>query len=72
MNRSGLGLAFRLLGLGWYIAGSIILGTGSGLWLDRRLGTLPLFTLLGVVTGGVVALYGVYRLVSPLMKDEDH
>ena len=30
MSRHGLVLAFRLLGLGWYIALSIILGTGAG------------------------------------------
>ena len=71
MSKSGLPLALRLLGLGWYIAGSIILGTGGGLWLDRQLGTLPLFTLLGVLGGSVVAFYGVYRLVSPLMKNEN-
>ncbi len=70
MDRRWPSLALRLLGLGWYIAMSIVLGTGGGLWLDRRLETLPLFTLVGIVVGSVVAFYGVYRMVAPLMNGE--
>ena len=68
MSKQSFTLALRLMGLGWYIATSIILGTAGGLWLDRRLGTLPLFTLLGVIAGSGVAFYGVYRMVAPLMN----
>ena len=71
MNRRGLVLAMRLLGLGWYIAASIVLGVGGGLLLDRWLGTVPLFTLLGVLAGSVVAFYGMYRMVLPLMGWND-
>ncbi len=67
MSRRGLVLAMRLLGLGWYIAASIVLGIGGGLLLDGWLGTVPLFTLLGVLLGSVVAFYGMYRMVLPLM-----
>jgi F0F1-type ATP synthase assembly protein I len=68
MNRRGLVLAMRLLGLGWYIAASIVLGVGSGLLLDGWLGTVPLFTLLGVLVGSVVGFYGMYRMVLPLTR----
>jgi F0F1-type ATP synthase assembly protein I len=68
MNRRGLVLAMRLLGLGWYIAASIVLGVGSGLLLDGWLGTVPLFTLLGVLGGSVVGFYGMYRMVLPLTR----
>ena len=71
MSRRGLTPALRLLGLGWYVALSIILGMVGGLWLDRRLGTLPLFTLVGVVVGSAVAFYGVYRLVAPLLSGDN-
>lgn len=71
MNRRGLVLAMRLLGLGWYIAASIILGVGGGLLLDGWLGTVPLFTLLGVLLGSVVGFYGMYRMVSPLTRGND-
>ncbi len=68
MNRRGFVIAMRLLGLGWYVAIAIILGIVGGLWLDDRMGTLPLFTLLGVLLGSVAAFYGLYRMVEPLFN----
>ena len=70
MARSGFGLALRLLGMGWYIALCIVLGVGGGLWLDRRLNVLPLFTLVGVVLGSALAFYGVYKMVAPLLGED--
>ena len=70
MDKSGFGLAFRLLGLGWYVALCIVLGVYGGLWLDGRLDARPLFTLIGVVLGSVLAFYGVYKLVQPLMGED--
>ena len=67
--RSGLGLAMRLLGLGWYVTLSIVLGVGGGLWLDGRLDVRPLFTLLGLALGLAVAIYGTYKLVQPLLNN---
>ena len=67
--RSGFGLAMRLLGLGWYVALSIVLGVGGGLWLDGKLDVRPLFTLLGLALGLVVAIYGAYKLVQPLLSN---
>ena len=64
------GLALRLAGIGWYIALCIILGGGGGVWLDRRLETLPIFTLLGVVLGSVLAFFGVYKMVLPLLGED--
>ena len=55
MNRRGFIIAVRLLGLGWYVAIAIVLGIAGGIWLDNRMGTLPLFTLLGVLLGTVAA-----------------
>lgn len=70
MGRSGFGLALRLLGVGWYIALCIVLGVGGGLWLDRRLNVLPLFTLVGAVLGSALAFYGVYKMVAPLLGED--
>lgn len=71
MDTSRLGLALRLLGLGWYIALCIVLGVGGGVWLDRQLDMLPLFTLLGTFLGSGLAFYGVYKMVVPLLgRDE--
>ncbi len=65
-------LALRLTGLGWYVALCIVLGILGGLWLDRKLGVLPLFTLLGLVIGSAVAFFGVYRTVAPLTRGGDN
>lgn len=71
MNRRGFVIAVRLLGLGWYVAIAIILGIAGGIWLDNRMGTLPLFTLLGVLLGSVAAFYGLYRMVEPLFNVDE-
>ena len=71
MDTSGLGLALRLLGLGWYIALCIILGAAGGVWLDQELDVLPLFTLLGVFLGSVLAFYGVYKMIVPLLGGDE-
>ena len=70
--RSGLGLVMRLLGLGWYVALCIVLGVASGLWVDGKLDVRPLFTLLGMGLGLVVAIYGAYKLVQPLLRNFNH
>lgn len=67
-------LALRLTGLGWYVAICIVLGVVGGVWLDKLIGTTPLFILLGTVLGSVVAFWGLYRMVAPIMygsKDRD-
>ena len=65
-------MALRLTGLGWYVAVCIVLSILGGLWLDRRLGVLPLFTLLGAVVGSAAAFFGVYRTVAPLAGGRDN
>ena len=57
--------ALRLVGVGWFIGISILLGVLGGLWLDSKLGTKPLFVIAGLVFGLVVAFYGVYRMILP-------
>lgn len=70
MGSRKLLLVTRLVGLGWYIAFCIILGVGGGIWLDNRLNTSPLFILLGVLLGSVLAFYGVYRMVVPFLTGD--
>jgi F0F1-type ATP synthase assembly protein I len=54
--------AAQFTGLGWYIALAIVAPTLGGVWLDRRVGTTPLFLLLGVLLGVALAFYGTYRM----------
>ena len=70
MNKGKLVTAMQLVGVGWYVATSIILGLLGGLWLDGKLGTLPVFTLVGVILGTVAAFYGVYKMMVLLLKQD--
>jgi F0F1-type ATP synthase assembly protein I len=61
-------LAVRLTGLGWYVALCIVFGIVGGLALDGLLETKPLFMLLGILLGSVVAFWGLYKMVQPLLN----
>ena len=61
--------ALRLTGVGFFIGGSIVLGLFVGLWLDSWLNTRILW-VVGLVCGLVVAFYGVYRMLLPLMGNK--
>ena len=63
--------AFRFIGIGWYVVFCIAGGILLGVWLDRHFNTSIIFTLSGVVLGLVVAAMGIYRMIEPLMKDQD-
>jgi len=64
-------LVFQVVGVGWYLAMSLLAGILGGLWLDNRFSTLPLFTIVGLIAGGFVAFYGAYRMVQPLIGPDD-
>ena len=61
--------AARLVGVGFYIGGCILLGVIGGRWLDTRLGTEPFWIIAGLILGVVLAFYGVYRMLLPLMDN---
>ncbi len=63
-------LVWTLMGLGWYIGLSIALPVLGGWWLDGKVGTAPLFTLLGLGLGLVLALVGAYRTVRSIEEDQ--
>ena len=62
--------ALRLIGVGWYVAGSILLGVIAGLWLDNKFDTKPLFVVAGLILGIIVAGYGVYQMLLPLINNK--
>ena len=59
--------AFALLGqVGLYIAGGALLGVAVGTFIDRTFKTTPVATLIGLLLGLAVGIYGVFRLISSL------
>lgn len=57
-----------LLGVGWYFATCILLGVVLGRWADSATGLEPVFTLVGMVLGLAVALFGGLRMLMPFMS----
>ena len=56
--------AAPLLGLGTTLAVTVLAGLGGGYWLDGRLGTRPVFLLLGGVFGLGAAMVYFIRAVA--------
>ncbi len=61
-----------LFSVGWYVALSLAIPSGIGLWLDRpeNLNKKPLFTLIGFGIGTVVAFYGLYRMLRQFYLEQ--
>lgn len=59
-----------MVGVGFFIGISIVLGVVVGLWLDSKLDTRPILVIAGLLLGIVVAFYGVYRMLLPLMGNK--
>jgi F0F1-type ATP synthase assembly protein I len=49
------------------VALCIVGGVAGGAALDKVVGTTPLFLLVGVVLGSIVAFWGLYKMVQPLL-----
>ena len=63
-------LAGRFIGVGFFIGGSMVLGILGGLWLDNKFDQ-SFYWLIGLLLGIFVAVWGVYRMLLPLLKDND-
>ena len=66
-DTTSIGAAAKYAGLGFQLVASILLFLYAGRWVDRRIGTEPLFLLLGVFTGLAASIYSMYR---SLMADQ--
>ncbi len=60
-------IALRLTGLGWYVATCVVVGIVGGVFLDKQIGTIPLFTVVGTVLGSVAAFWGMYKMILPVL-----
>ena len=58
---SGLALLGQV---GLTISLSILLGIVAGLFVDSKLHTSPIATLIGLLLGLAAGVYGVYRLIA--------
>lgn len=67
-----LAAAMSLIGIGWFLAFSIVGGIVGGLLLDGWLDTKPVFTLLGLFGGLAVAFVGTYQMIMKVMSKQQN
>lgn len=58
-------------GVGIQFAVAIIAFLFAGQWLDNRIGTRSVFTILGVFLGAGAAFYNMYRKITAAQKKDD-
>jgi F0F1-type ATP synthase assembly protein I len=63
--------AFRLIGIGWYLAAAIIVPTLIGRWLDGRFDSEPVWTLVLLVLGLVAGFYGAYTQLREFLRVQE-
>ena len=68
MNSRGMNTVLRLVGIGWYVGLCIGGGAFGGLWLDRQFDLSPIFTLLGLGAGIIIALVGMFRMLMAVLS----
>jgi hypothetical protein len=62
-----------LLTVGWYVALSLMIPVGIGYWLDRPevLDKSPLFTLIGLGLGTLIAFGGLIRMLFRFQAEQE-
>ena len=58
-------------GLGIQFAAAILIFLFAGQWVDKKLGTDGLFTVVGVFVGAGAAFYNMYRKVTAAQRRDD-
>lgn len=63
--------AAQFMGLGLQFVLSILLFLYLGKWLDGKLGSSPVFLILGVFIGAGAAFYSMYRNLKAVERAEE-
>lgn len=58
-------------GLGIQFVAAILVFLFAGQWVDKKLGTDGLFTIVGVFVGAGAAFYNMYRKVTAAQRRDD-
>ena len=64
--------AIRLVGIGFYVALCIVIGVLGGRELDKALDTDSVFTVVGLLVGLALALYGFVRQLMEVLNAINH
>ena len=63
-------MANDCLQLSFMVVGSILVCLFLGLWIDGKLDTKPLVTLILIAVGTLVAIAGTYHLARSFMEEQ--
>ncbi len=63
--------AGQFTGFGFTWALSVLFFLLGGWWLDGKLGTAPLFTILGAFLGGAAGFYSLYRHIVVASREQN-
>ena len=64
-----MGSAFKVIGFGWLVGGCLLGGGVGGYLLDQRLGLSPFLTLVGIVVGVLVSVFGIHRMLKGILDE---
>lgn len=53
-----------------HLVGSTLLGIFGGMYLDKKIGTTPLFLIIGLFFGLAAGIFAMIKLVNHFFKDE--
>lgn len=48
-----------------------LVGALAGNWLDRQIGTTPIFVVVGFLGGAAIGTVGIYRLITRFLAKYD-
>jgi F0F1-type ATP synthase assembly protein I len=66
-----MGEGYALLTVGITFALTLTVFVLAGLWLDRRFGTTPLFTVVATIAGSGLGGYWMYLRIRRQLKEDD-
>ena len=61
--------ALIILEVGWFVGFAIVAGVLGGLWMDSKLGTRPIFVIIGLFLGIATAIVGASGMLLSLIKN---
>jgi F0F1-type ATP synthase assembly protein I len=64
--------ALGVTGVGFFVAGTIILGILGGRWLDSKINSEPVFIIVGLILGIVTAFLGMYNMLRPFIDNNNN
>lgn len=71
MTRPERANGLRLAGGGLQFAAILLGGVYGGQWLDRRVGTAPVFLYVGVAVGAIGGFAALYLQLMRVQRDEE-